>query len=137
MIQPKEISINGRTFIISKFNYEDGREIITQYPVSAVPKLGDYARNKELVRLMMTYVSVPISGSAPVALVTPELINNHLGDWETGMKLEAALLEYNCSFFQDGRASTFLDDIAQNLPAWISSMLTPLLERLLHRDTPL
>ena len=35
MIEPKDIEIDGKVFVLSKFNYEDGREIIhrnTQCP---------------------------------------------------------------------------------------------------------
>ncbi len=129
MIQEKEITVAGKRFIISKFNYEDGREIVTQYMVSAIPKLGDYARNKELVRMMMGYVAIPMESGVPLRLSTPELINNHITDWEMGMQLEAAMMEYNCSFFQNGRISDFLDECALNIPEWIFKAWTELSER--------
>ena len=73
--------------------------------MSAIQTSGDYPRNKEIVRLMMKYVGVYIIEPGRVqALITPELMNNHLGSWERGMSVEWAMMEYNCSFFRDGRS---------------------------------
>ena len=50
MLQPKEFKTTDqsgteRTYILSKFPAVQGREIISKYPLSAMPKLGDYAVN--------------------------------------------------------------------------------------------
>jgi hypothetical protein len=138
MIEPKEISIEGKTYIISKFNYEDGREIVSQYIASALPKIGDYQRNKELVRMMMKYVAIPTADpNRPLILSTPELMNNHIPDWEIGIRLEGEMMAYNCRFFQSGRLSTFLDDIAQNIPQWILKTSTQLSELFSQKEKQL
>ena len=58
LIEPKEIELpdqggKPQKFIISKFSAFDGREICTQYPMSALPKLGDYKANEEILQKML------------------------------------------------------------------------------------
>lgn len=128
MIEAKRVIIDGKEFILSKFPAVAGREIIAKYPISAIPKLGDYKVNEETMLKLMSFVAVSMEpGPRELCLSTTALIDNHVGSWETLAKIEMAMLEYNCSFFQNGRISTFLDDIAQKLPQWITRMLTDLL----------
>lgn len=135
MIEPKEIVIDDRVFILSKFPAVAGREIVTQYPLSGVPKLGEYKTNQEIMLKLMCYVSVPREAPAlPLALTSQALIDNHVGSWETLVKVEWAMMEYNCSFFRDGRASSFLAGIAQQFPAWLIKMWTALLGRSLPTE---
>lgn len=129
MIDPKEIIIDDKAFILSKFPAVAGREIIAKYPISGMPKLGDYKVNEETMLKLMSFVAVPIDPARPLRLTSQALIDNHVGNWETLAKIEIAMMEYNCSFFQNGRVSTFLNDIAQKLPSWITKTLTVLSER--------
>lgn len=125
MIDPKEIDVNGKKFIISKFPAMAGREIIAKYIPSIMPKVGDYKVNEETLLKMMKYVGVVIEGQQnPLVLSTQAIIDNHVKDWEMLGKIEIAVMEYNCSFFLSGRISTFLEDIAQKVPAWVIKMLT-------------
>lgn len=112
LLEPKEIEVKGRTYIISKFPAVAGREIISKYPVSNLPKLGDYTVSEETMLKLMKYVAVPMDGREPLCLTTRDLINNHVPDWETLVQLEWRTLEYNCSFFQNGKSSAFLDKLA-------------------------
>jgi hypothetical protein len=137
MIEPKEIEIDGKKFIISKFPAVAGREIIAKYIPSIMPKVGDYKVNEETMLKMMKYVGVVIDNSAiPIILSTQALIDNHVKNWEMLGKLEIALMEYNCSFFQSGRISTFLTDIAQKVPGWTIKMLTVLSAQLSKVEKP-
>ncbi len=136
LLEPKETVINGKTYILSKFPAIAGREIITQYPISATPKLGDYEVNKRIMLKIMSFVGIPGSGNQSMQLTTEELVNNHVPDWETLMKLEWEMMEYNCSFFREGRVSSFLDSLAETLPDWITKMLTRLLPQLSEADKP-
>lgn len=130
MIEPKEVVIKGRTFIMSKFSFWDGREIVTQFPVSAIPKLGDYKINEELAAKIYQHVGVTIEGLAqPLMLTTKELVANHVKDWETGLRLEAAMMHYNCDFFQDGSLSTFFATLSEKLPVWTTKILTAFQEQ--------
>jgi hypothetical protein len=141
MIQPKEVQIDGKTFIISKFPAIGGREIVSQYLSSAMPKIGDYRLNEELMLKLMCYVAVPRdNGAVPLQLSTKDLVNNHVTSdfpYETCLKIEKAMMEYNCSFFRDGRISTLFQDVAQNIPAWISKTLIALSEQLSQKVKPL
>ena len=128
MIQPKEIQVvtqdgEQKTFIISKFPAIQGREIIAKYPLSAVPKLGDYAVNEETMLKLMAFVSVPRAEGEPLALTTRALIDNHVPDWETLARIEMAMMEYNVSFFANGKGSTFLENIVQKAQAYLSKTL--------------
>lgn len=122
MIEPKEIQVDGKTFIMSKFPAVQGREIVAKYPLSAMPKLGDYAVNEETMLKLMAFVGVPRDGS-PLMLNTRALVDNHCGSWETLAKLEIAMLEYNVSFFGNGQGLSFLESLAQKAQVSISKTL--------------
>ena len=123
LLYPKEVEIGGKRFVLSKFPAIAGREIVTQYPLTAIPKVGEYKANEAVMLKLMGYVGVP-NGDRPIMLTTRELIDNHVGDWEILAQLEIAMLEYNCSFFGDGRASTFFDVIARKVTVFLSQTLT-------------
>lgn len=129
LIEPKEIQLQTerlgeKTYILSKFPCIAGREIVSQYVSSALPKIGEYKTNEAMMFKLMAFVAVPIEGGPPIRLTTPELINAHVDNFETGLKIEGLMMEYNCSFFRDGRISTFLTGFVQNIPQWISKTLT-------------
>lgn len=131
MIEPKEVPIEtqrgeSRVYILSKFPAVQGREIIAKYPLSAVPKLGDYAVNEETMLKLMAFVAVPQGDRPPLQLTTRALVDNHVPDWETLARIEVAMLEYNVSFFANGKGSTFLEAIAAKAQAFLSRTLTDL-----------
>ncbi len=102
MLEKKEIDIDGKKFTISKFPALAGREIIHKYFTSENDMLDAYEVNEEMLCKMMSYVFIDIKGKS-IPLSTKELINNHVHDWEVLKKIEIALMEYNCSFFPQGR----------------------------------
>lgn len=135
LLEPKEITIKtqkgeDKTFIISKFPAVAGREIVAKYPLSAMPKLGEYQVNEETMLKLMAYVAVPRDSGEPLQLTTRALVDNHVPDWETLAKIEVEMMGYNCSFFGDGRASNLFEGIAQKLPALITKILTDSLQQL-------
>ena len=112
-------------FILTKFNAWDGRELAALYPQTALPKVGDYQENERLAAKLLSYVAVPIEGADPVFLKTRELAANHCGNnWEVMAKVEFAMLEYNCSFFRDGRSWDFLENIMNKISSSVFEMLT-------------
>lgn len=115
-----------KRYILSTFPTVAGREIIAKYPLSGMPKLGDYAVNEETMLKLMHYVAVPVEGREAMRLSTRELIDNHVPNWEVLARIEIAMLKNNCSFFADGRASSFLTGIAQQLLPLITKTLTGL-----------
>lgn len=140
MIEPKQVTIvtqagDERVYTISKFPAMAGREIITQYPVTAAPKIGDYKANQEMMLKLMAYVTVE-AGDVPLSLGSQSAIDNHVPDWQTLMKLEKEVLEYNCSFFAQGKLLVFLEGLAaQALPSIIKT-LTDSLQQSLQAGKP-
>lgn len=131
MLQPKTVSIKvldgtARDFVISKFPALLGREIVTQYIPTAAPKIGDYARNEDLLLKMMSCVAAIGSDGSEIRLVSRALIDNHVPDYEALMRIEAAMFEYNTSFFANGAASTFFAGIEERAREWITRTLTAL-----------
>ena len=141
LIEPleKEITIDGvkRTFIISKLPAIAGREILTGYPMTAMPKIGDRKINEELMLKLISYVAIKTGPEGHTQrLSTRDLIDNHVPSWEMLMHLEKEMITYNCSFFRDGRLSTFLSESVQKLPQWISKTLTASLAQLSPAEQP-
>lgn len=140
LLHPQEITIKSqregdKKYIISAFPWSAGREIMTQYPITAIPKIGDYQSNAAVVAKMMCYVAVP-QDSGPLRLTTQGLCDNHIPDWECGARLEKEMIKYNASFFQNGEALNFFEAIAKRAPVLITKILTPLLEQLLAKAGP-
>lgn len=129
LLEPKEIDINGKAFILSKLPAVQAREIISKYPVANMPKLGDYKVSEETMLKLMKYVAVPVEGREPLQLMSIDLINNHVPNWEVLVQLEWWMLEYNCSFFQNGKALNFLDKLKVLAQQNVSEMLTGLLDK--------
>ena len=131
MIEPKEIEIETQShgmkkYVISKFDCISGREILVQYPTSALPKLGDYKLNQDLMFKLMSFVAVPLEGRDPMRLSTADLIKNHVPDWEALIALEKAMMEYNVSFFGNGKLLIFLKNSLEKIKGLASQMLTDL-----------
>lgn len=132
ILEPKDVPITGpdgkvRTFILSKFPAVAGREICAKYPVSLLPKLGDYDVSEATMLKLMCYVGVRIKDRPePLMLTTMELVNNHTHDWETLFQIEMGMLDYNASFFGNGKSLAFFASTVETLKAWILSTLTDL-----------
>lgn len=133
MINPKDIEINGKTFVISEYPSTVGREIMAKYPTANLPKLGDYAVSEEVMMLNVSHAAfrVVVPGAHETRLVrltNKTLINTYTGNWETLAKLEKALLEYNCTFLQDGAIGIIelILSIAQKYKSKISKFATDL-----------
>lgn len=131
MIEPKELEVTDQTgkvrrFILSKFPAVQGREIVAKYPLSAMPKLGDYEVNEATMLKLMAFVGVPRDSGEPLLLTTRALVDNHCGDWETLARVEMAMMEYNVSFFGNGKGSTFLEAITRKAQQFLTKTLTDL-----------
>lgn len=127
MIEPKQIKVTTQSgaekeYIISKFPAIQGREIIAKYPLSAMPKLGDYEVNEETMLKLMCFVAVP-TDNGPLQLTTRALVDNHFPDWETLAKVEVAMMEYNCSFFKGDILKSIMDRVTGKIPGIMSKIL--------------
>lgn len=127
LLEPEDLTIGDKTFVLSKFPATVGREILLQYPTSAMPKVGDYATNEALMLKVMTFVGVRVDGrDEPLMLTTRQLVDNHIADAETLMRLEWAMMAHNFSFFQQGKLSGILDRVATQAVQSIQKILTDL-----------
>lgn len=128
LIKPQEVEIkdcdgNVKTFIISRIPAIPMREVMAKYPVSNIPKLGEYQASKEVMMLLMRYVAVRLDDGRELQLVNAALIDNHVVDGEQLLRIEYAMLQYNTSFFGQGDLSTFLRElIAKHLPSVIQTV---------------
>jgi hypothetical protein len=130
MIKPKRIQVEAADgevleVIISRFPAMTGREIIAQYPTSMVPKIGDYKVNEAMLLKIMAHVAI-VKGEREITLENRTLIDNHVPDWEALAKIEMAIMEYNCSFFGNGKVSGFLEGITEKAQTLIIKILTDL-----------
>jgi hypothetical protein len=142
LLHEKEVAITSpdgttKTYILSKFPATVGREICTQYPIAAIPRLGDYGRNEELMLKMMCYVGIPDAapGGEALLLRTEQLVNAHIPDFETLMKIEMAMMEYNCSFFARGKASNFLEALLAKVQVLLTQTLMDFSQRSSKKNT--
>lgn len=131
LIKPKEITILNtenleKNYIISKFPAIIGREIYAKYPMTGLPKIGDYSENEATMLKLMSYVAVPTESGTPLRFTTRQLIENHIESWETLIKIEKEMLVYNFSFFQNGQTSDLFAGLAQKALAWIIKTSTDL-----------
>ena len=137
MLEPRQFTCkdqngNDRTYTLSKFDCISGREIVSKYPVSNLPKLGEYQISQEIMLKLMTFVYVDINGN-PMPLSNATLITNHVPDWEVLAKIEREMLSYNCSFFQNGKGLTSLAELFQKAAEWTSKISTASLVQLFQQ----
>lgn len=141
LIEPKEIQIKTqsgeeKTYIISKMPYANGgREVCSQFIPTAMPKVGNYEVNEKLMLKMMGFVAVK-TGGAQIRLETAELVSNHVPDFQTGIRLEKEMIEYNFGFFDPAKISNFLDGLTQSFLQKISPILIQLREQLSQNGEP-
>ncbi len=140
-IKPEEFKLadaDGKEYIyiLSNFPAVAGRKIISQYPLTGLPKFGDYVENEKLMIELMSYVAVKMSDGREQRLETQALIDNHVPGPEMLVKIEMKMMEKNFSFFRDGRSLNFFDSIAQLLTKKITETLTLSLQPLSEQDTP-
>lgn len=132
LIKPKEIQITDmdggvHTFVISRLPYPVGREVAATYPVSNMPKVGDYKASEAIMLKLMKHVAKQPEDSDMIRLTNMDLIANHVPDATVGLKLEAQMLAYNFDFFGQGGLSAFLKRFSETRLPSIIKMLIPLL----------
>lgn len=130
MIEPKEIEIRGKKYVISKVPATVGREILFKYPTSNIPKVGDYQVSQDIMLKLMSYVGVITPDGQTIELKTQSLVDNHIPNAEVLILLEKEMFKYNFDFFQNGNASDFLTMLEKRATQKGSEILTTLLERL-------
>lgn len=113
-----------KAYLISRIPASYAREIITQYPTTAAPKIGNYAENEKLMIKLMSYVSVVNSEGIETRLVTRSLIDNHVPDFDVLAKIEYEMLKYNSNFFNLGKISKGLKGFESSIMQLVTQILT-------------
>lgn len=129
LVKPKPITVTSldgdeKVFVISRLPAVQGREIVAKYPMSALPKIGDYAANEETMLKLMSFVAVAEADGQ--RLVTKALVDNHVSDWEMLFQIEKGMLAYNTSFFGNGTTWSFFGNLKQTLKAFLIETLMDL-----------
>lgn len=143
LLNPKTVDIetpNGmKQYVLSKFPATVGREICTQYLMTAMPKVGDYQRNEAMMFKLMCYVGVlGIAPEGDVLMLRNEgLVNNHVEDFEVLLRIEMAMMEHNYSFFSAGKMSKYFEIVLQKARALITSIATDFLQQSKTNDSQL
>lgn len=139
LLEPKEVEITDKVsnvtkvFIISKIPAFQARTIMLQYvPVQLLNINKDEEKVKEMILKLMSYVAVKEQDRI-IRLETETLIDNHCPSFETVVKLEALMIDYNTSFFKDGKTLTFLQRLESLATEKITGILTVLSDRLLQK----
>lgn len=135
LLNPKSVKIKDmkgveREYLLGDIPYlSGGREIASQFVSSAMPKVGDYKLNEELCRKMFKFIAV-VTDAGAVKLETDALVNNHVPDFMTGIKLEEAMLENCLGFSIAGKVREYQQEWKTNGAEWITKTLTQLLAAL-------
>lgn len=141
LLKPQEHAIVGmdgvsRIYILSKIPFMDSKEIVTQYPTSLLPKIGDYVIHERMVLKLMSYVGIPQDKTAPLQLTTRALIDNHIPDFRTGIAVERAMAEYNWGFFLQDDLSNFWVRVKMEFSQFIQKILMDSLQQSSLKEKP-
>ena len=132
MLDPKEVTIEDRNgkehhYVVGRLPYgAGGREVCSQYISTALPKVGNYAENEKIAKIMLKHVAIILDDGKQLRLSTDELVNNHIPDFITGIKLEVEALEHNAGFSVAGKVQEYQQQWEQDIPAFIMKILTQL-----------
>lgn len=138
LLEPKRIEVNGCVFIISKMPCTVAQEVICKLPAGFIPMLGNFSQSEEMAFKMLSYCErVYTDGRLSVRLMTKELIDNHVPDFDTLIKLERECFELNYDFFAQGKLLDFLNKGLCHVESKLSGILTDLLDKLLQAGVPL
>lgn len=138
LLEPKTVEINGCKFIISKMPCTVAQEVIFKLPTGLIPLLSNFTQTEEVAFKMLSYCERVYGDDRPnVKLISKEIIDNNVPDFDTLIKLEQECLQYNYDFFNDGRVLDFLNKGLSLAESKASGMLTDLLDKLLQAGGPL
>jgi len=137
MLNEEIVEIEGKDGAVRKFALYDipyldgGREVATQFMSTAfmstaMPKVVDYSKNEDLAAKMFKYIAVVQADGVKLPLSTKDLVNNHVPDFITGIKLEEAMLKKQLGFSVAGKLREFQQGWKDQLPELISTIMTQL-----------
>lgn len=134
MIEPKEITIRNKKFIISKIPAFDGIEIIMNLTKSPLTK--DVSLALDTILKLVSFTAAFDANGNKIMLTSKDLANNHVSDWEMLRDLALGMAEYNCSFFPKGGLLNSWKESVKSTKHNFALMLTSLLQRLSVAEKP-
>ena len=134
LIAPKLIEINGCKFIISKMPCTVAQEVIVQLPAGFIPIINNFSKSQEMAFKMLSYCERVYDDRANVPLISKELIDNHVPDFNTLIKLETACINHNYDFFENGAVWNFLTKGLCRAESSLSKILMDSLDKLLQAE---
>jgi len=131
LLEPKEVDINGHKFIISKMPCTVAQSVLFNIPTGLIPVISEFKRTEEQAFKMLAYCErVYTDGRANVPLISKQIIDNHVPDFDTLIKLEYECLNYNFDFFTRERVLTLLNQALSHAESRVSGILTDFLGKL-------
>ena len=137
LLEPKNIVINGYKFVISKMPCTVAQEVLLRLPAGLLPLVKNFSQSEEMAFKMLSYCERCYEDKANVPLISKTVIDNHVPDFDTLIRLEQECIAYNYDFFQNGKVWTSLNKIVSLAESKASGILTDLLDRLLQAGKPL
>lgn len=141
LINPKEIKLTDRkgverTYFLSEIPATYSREIVAQWTANALPKMGDYSVNHEMMMKIMSYVAVANKDGKHMRLVTRELVDSHVPDLLMLEILEKEMAKYNWDFFLGEELSNLKNRFFRILNIWLTQILTDSLRQSFKPEKP-
>lgn len=130
----KEIEINGCKFLISKMPCLMSQEVLIRIGQGLLPMINQYQITEDMAVKMLSRCQRIYGDKPNVPLISKEIIENHIPDFQTLMLLEKELLELNYGFFDFGSLLNFLSEGLSLAESKLSKMLTDLLDRLYQAE---
>lgn len=140
LLEPKEIVIEDKvanatnTYIISKIPAFEAMGLMVQDLPALVLNINSGNRDKieKFTLEVLSYVAIKKEGTE-IKLSTKALIDNHCPSFETISLLLAQMIDYNTSFFRDGKSLSFLKRLEALATAKVTEILTTLSDKLLQK----
>lgn len=134
LLEPKQIDINGYKFIISKMPCTVAQEVILRLPSGLIPMLNNFDISQEMAFKMLSYCQRVHADGRSVPLISKEIIDNQVPNFQTLLQLEQECMTYNYDFFANGKLLDFLSKGVSLVESKASAILTDLLDKLLLQE---
>lgn len=134
LLKPKEIEVKGCKFIISQMPCTVAQEVAFKLPPGLIPIMGNFTQAEDMYVKMLSYCERIYDDGRHVKLISKDIIDNNLPDFETLLLLEKEVIEYNFGFFDTGKLLTLLNGLLSHVESRVSGILTDLLDKLLSAE---
>ena len=134
LLKPKSIEVKGCKFIISQMPCTVAQEVAFKLPPGLIPIMGNFTQAEDMYIKMLSYCERVYDDGRSVKLISKDVIDNNLPDFETLLLLEKEVIESNYGFFDTGKLLTLLNGLLSHVESRVSGILTDLLDKLLSAD---